>query len=346
MTPLVPLADVARDLGVASFVVKDESLRLGVPSFKLLGSSWAVRELIRRRIGRPADADVTLIEMREHVRSARAVLCTASDGNYGRSVAALAEMLGCASVIFLPSDTAAQRITDVRAHGARVEVVDGGYDATVSRARAEAKSHAYWYCPDTALFDADEAELEFVRAVAAGYSTLVVELVEQLGRAPDVLFVQAGVGGLAAGVIAAVDALGAKTRIVTVEPRGSNAVQISIEAGEPRAVADEFTMMAGLRAQSVSAAAWPLLRSRVNAALTIADDDAAGAMRLLASLRVIAGEAGGAGVAGALVALQVPDVRARLGVDAGSVVATINTEGATDAENYARVMRAGSRPRS
>ena len=327
-------------------MVKDEALRLGVPSFKLLGSSWAVRELVRRRLDRPGDAAVALDEMRTYVRSERATLCTASDGNYGRSIAALAEILGCESLIFLPADTVAQRIADVRAHGARVDVVEGGYDETVARARSEAARLGYWYCPDTALFDGDEREIEFARDVAAGYSTLFVELVEQLGRAPDVLFVQAGVGGLAAGGVAALDALGAKTRVVAVEPRGSNALQLSLEAGVPRDVPDRFTMMAGLRAQSVSAAAWPVLATRVAAAMTIDDDDAAAAMRLLGGQGIVAGESGAAGVAGSVVALRDADVRERLGVDASSVIAAINTEGATDAENYARIMRAGSRPRS
>lgn len=330
---------MAAEAGVAALVVKDEALRLGVPSFKMLGSSWAVRELIRRRIGRPADAVVSLDHMRDHVRSSRATLCTASDGNYGRSVAALAEMLGCESLIFLPADTAAQRIADVRAHGAHVEIVEGGYDEAVARARDESRRVGYWYCPDTALFDADDSELQFVRDVAAGYSTLFVELVAQLGRAPDLLFIQAGVGGLAAAGVLTIDALGAKTRIVTVEPRGSNAVQASIEAREPQVVGDQFTMMAGLRAQSVSAAAWPLIRSRITAALTIDDAEAAAAMRLLATHGVVAGEAGAAGLAGALAALAVTDFRSRLGIDGSSVVAAINTEGATDRENYARVVR-------
>lgn len=341
MTPLVALSDVAHELRVGAVVVKDEESRLGVPSFKLLGSSWAVHELIRRRTGRPDGDVLSLSEMREHVSASRATLCAASDGNYGRSIAALAEMLGCDSVIFLPAGTATQRIDDVRKHGARAELVDGSYDETVARARSEAGARWYWYCPDTALFDADPSELQFVHDVSAGYATLFVELVSQLGRAPDVVFVPAGVGGLAAGCVLAFDDLAPHARIVTVEPEGSNCVQASIAAGEPRGVHDTFTIMAGLRCQSVSAAAWPILRSRVNAALTISDEDAAAAMRTLAAHGVVAGESGAAGLAGARIALGLGAARERLGLDGSSVIATVNTEGATDQVNYERIVGGG-----
>jgi diaminopropionate ammonia-lyase len=340
-TPLVRLPDVARELGIGAVVVKDEESRLGLPSFKILGSSWAVHERIRRGAGRPEGTLLTLDEMRERVRGV--TLCCASDGNYGRSVAALAELLRCDGVVFLPADTAAQRVSDARSHGARVVLVDGSYEDTVTRARSESIANGYWYCPDTALFDADPAELEFVRDVAAGYTTLIVELVDQLGRAPDVAFVQAGVGGLASGVVLALDELAPRTRIVTVEPEASNCVQLSLAAGEPRSVGDRFTMMAGLRCQSVSATAWPLLRERVTAATTITDDDAAEAMRVLAAHGVVAGESGAAGLAGARLALAEPDVRARLGIDGSSAVAVINTEGATDRQSYERVVGGSTR---
>jgi diaminopropionate ammonia-lyase len=338
VTPCVELPEVARELGVSKVFVKNEQSRLGLPSFKLLGSSWALHERIRRRIGRPTGEMLTLARLREEVRTAHATLCTASDGNYGRSIAALSQLLWCESVIFLPADTVAARVADVRMHGARVELVDGSYDETVAAARSDSVQHGYWYCPDTAGFDADAAELTFVADVTAGYVTLFGELVDQLGQSPDVLFVQAGVGGLAAGAVVALEALAPETRIVTVEPAGSNCVQVSVAAGEPRNVSDQFTMMAGLRCQSVSAAAWPLLRARITAALTVGEVDAASAMRVLASRGIVAGESGAAGLAGATVALRSADTCARLGIDRTSVIAVVNTEGATDPVNYARIV--------
>jgi diaminopropionate ammonia-lyase len=172
-------------------------------------------------------------------------------------------------------------------HGARVELAHGSYDDTVVAARSASAKSGHWYCPDTAGFDADAAELAFVVDVTAGYVTLFRELLDQLGRGPDVLFIQAGVGGLAAGAALALDVLAPATRIVTVEPWGSNCVQASIAAGEPRTVPDQSTMMAGLRCQSVSAAAWRLLRARVSVALTVRDADAAGAMRVLAAHGIV-----------------------------------------------------------
>lgn len=301
-----------------------------------------MHERIRRRVGRPDGAVLSLDDLREHARAWDLTLCAASDGNYGRSIAALAEFLGCRAVVFLPADTVAERISDVRAHGARVELVHGSYEETVARARRSALASGHWYCPDTALLDADPTELEFVRDVVAGYTTLFVELVEQLGRAPDVLFVQAGVGGLAAGAVIAFDERAPRARLVTVEPTGSDCVRASIAAGAPRTVPDRPTIMAGLRCQSVSAVAWPVLYARVDAALAIGDADAAEAMRLLAAHGIVAGESGAAGLAGARLALRSEDVRARLGIGAGSIVAVVNTEGATDRASYERIAGAGS----
>lgn len=340
VTPLVPLPDVARELRIGMLVVKDEEMRLGLPSFKMLGSSWAIHERMRRAAGRPDGAILSIDELRARARGV--TLCAASDGNYGRSIAALAELLGCGAVIFLPADTAAQRIEDVRGHGARVELVDGSYEETVARARRSALASGHWYCPDTALADADPSELEFVRDVVAGYTTLFVELVEQLGRAPDLLFVQAGVGGLAAAAVLALTDLAPSARIVTVEPAGSDCVRASIAAGEPRTVPDRHTIMAGLRCQSVSVVAWPLLHAGVDAALAISDADAAEAMRLLAAHGVVAGESGAAGLAGARLGLHRDEVHARLDIGTGSTVAVVNTEGATDRASYERITQAGS----
>lgn len=95
-------------------------------------------------------------------------------------------------------------------------------------------------------------------------------------------------------------------------------------------------------ADQFEAAAWPILRSRVAAALTITDRDAAATMRTLAAHGIVAGESGAAGLAGARVALGLREARERLGVDGSAVVATINTEGGTDRINYERVIRGAS----
>jgi diaminopropionate ammonia-lyase len=339
VTPVVELTDLAAASGVARIAVKNEQDRLGLPSFKALGSSWALHERVREMKGLSQGTLVSFAHLRGLIAGlGPPTLCTASDGNHGRALAALAEALGCPCVVFLPADSAASRAEAIRGHGAKVELVQGSYDESVAAAGAAARARGYWYCPDTVGPEATEEERAFSRGVMAGYGTLFEELLEQLGRAPDFLFVQAGVGGLSAAGVSAVRRASALTRVVVVEPRGSDAIARSLAAGTPITVPDVPTVMACLRCQSVSAVAWPVLLAGVDAVIDVKDDDAASAMRTLARAGVVAGGSGAAGLAGAIVACADAKYRSRLGIGAGSIIAVVNTEGATDPAGYEAIV--------
>src|SRR5436190_184442 len=162
VTPVVEMPELAATCKIARLVVKNEQERLGLPSFKPLGSSWALHQRVR------AVADLssrTVIPFAELCRIVPGLgpptLCTASDGNHGRAVAGLAEALGCACVVFLPADTAVTRIDAIKRHGATVELIDGSYDEAVAAARTVARARGRWYCPDTVGADATEQERAF-----------------------------------------------------------------------------------------------------------------------------------------------------------------------------------------
>jgi len=174
--------------------------------------------------------------------------------------------------------------------------------------------------------------------VMAGYGTLFEEFFDQIFRPPDLLFVQAGVGGLSAAAASSLRRISATARVVVVEPEGSNAIALSFASGAPVSVPDTPTVMACLRCQSASFVAWPILLAGIDAAMVVTDEEAAAAVRELARRGVIAGAAGAAGLAGALVASADGMLRARLGVTADSQVAVVNTEGATDPASYAAIL--------
>ena len=338
VTPVIDLSGLAATCGVARIAVKNEQQRLGLPSFKALGSSWALHERVRASKD-PARTLIPFPDLRSLVQGlGPPTLCTASDGNHGRAVAALAEALGCGCVVFLPADSAAARVEAIASHGADVKLVDGSYDDAVAAARAAARAQAHWYCPDTVGDAADDEERAFASNVMMGYATLFEELFGQLGRVPDVLFVQAGVGGLSAAGVSVVRRSSARTKVVVVEPQGSDAIARSIAVGSPIAVADVPTVMACLRCQSVSAVAWPILRVGIDAVLVVADDEAAAAMRELARAGIVAGASGAAGLAGALVACADERQRAQLGITPTSTIAVVNTEGATDPASYESIV--------
>ena len=342
VTPVVELDDVAGRCEVERVAVKNEQERLGLPSFKALGGSWALHERMKSAKGLSPETLLPFAELRAVAADLGApTLCTASDGNHGRAVAALARALGCPCVVFLPADTAASRIDAIAGEGAQVELVHGSYDEAVQAARAAARARGHWYCPDTVGPDGTADERTFASDVMAGYCTLFEELLAQLGRAPDVLFLQAGVGGLSAAGVAAVRRVSLATKVIVVEPEGSAAIARSLASGSPVAVPDVPTVMACLRCQSVSAVAWPILLAGVDAALLVTDDEAAEAMRALSRAGVIAGGSGAAGLAGLLAACADPALRAEVGITRTSTIAVVNTEGATDPESYAAIL-AGS----
>lgn len=335
-TPVVSLEPLARAIGVGGIVVKNEQERLGLLAYKVLGSSWALHQEIRRRLGLTWPPVVPFADLREMAaRLGEITLCAASAGNHGLGVAAMAEALGFRCAIFVPAGTASGRIEAIARRGATVHCSNGTYDETFAAAERVAAGTGYWFCPDTSY----GASTEFVMDVEDGYDTLFREMVGQMDRVPDVFFVQVGAGVLAAAAVKFIRRRSPAARIISVEPHGSNCLQASIAAGGPATVPDHDTIMAGLRCQSVSVTAWPTLSSGVDAALSIGDERAREAMRVLARAGVVAGASGAAGLGGLLAIASDGALRSLLKIDRSAIVGVINTEGAADPANYDAVIK-------
>jgi len=302
-TPLRPLPELAAGLGVASVSVKDESSRLGLPAFKVLGASWAVELALQEDAG---------IHM----------LVAASAGNHGRAVAHVAARRGLRCSVFLPGRTVAVRREAIAAEGAEVIVVDGTYEDAVARAEETAAG-------DGALLVADVGDSPAAHAVIDGYATLFDEVAEQ--SAFDLVLVPVGVGSLAAAAARFAAAAGA--RLVAVEPVAAACLTASLAAGRPVAVATPGTSMAGLDCAEVSAAAWPDLRAGLAGAVTVDDEETRQAMRLLAAAGLEIGESGAASTAGLHALATDPacaDLREAAGLGRGARVLLVATEGPTD----------------
>jgi len=326
-TPVVDAPGLAEQLGLAAVSVKNESSRLGLPSFKILGASWAVYRLLVARLGHePEWRD--LADLRAAFAPLGALqLVAATDGNHGRAVAHMARQLGYGSRIFVPAGTAAARITGIEHEGARVTVVDGTYDDAVQASAALAA--------DTVLVVSDtswDGYTDVPRTVIEGYSTIFAELDEQLASAPpDLVVVPMGVGALAAAVV---DHYAASAVIVAVEPLRAACGLRSAEAGHPVLVPGPHdSIMAGLNCGTVSVVAWPAVSRGVD--LFVAVDDAAAerAMRDLAGINVTAGETGAASLAGLRAVVETGAVE-----PAGRRALVLCTEGATDPAAYERIV--------
>lgn len=332
-TPVRTLTAFARALGVGELHVKDESRRFGLNAFKSLGVRYAADRL--RRDGRIA---------------AGTTLACASAGNHGRAVARTARSLGLAARVYMSSTSSDAPRRAIASEGADVVIVDGGYDEAVRAMAADAARHGWMIISDTSWPGYDEIP----RLIMLGYTHLVDELRFQLATPPDVVFVQGGVGGLVHGVAAGLGHYwpDRPPRLVACEPATAACLLRSAQAGGPAAVSEPLTtIMAGLRCAEPSPAAWPLIAGTADAFVTIDDDKAMGAMRMLAhpmgrDPAIEAGPSGACGF-GALVAVMREEalrpVREALGLGPSSRVVVINTEGATDRDLYERVL-AGREP--
>jgi diaminopropionate ammonia-lyase len=338
-TPLLAFPALARDLGLGQVWVKDEGHRLGLPAFKVLGAAYAVHRLVSARP--PGATPLTL--------------ATATDGNHGRAVAWAARALGQRAVIYLPAHSAPARLAAIRSEGAEVVEVDGTYDEAVARAAADAQAHGYQVVADTAY----PGYTEIPEWIVAGYETIFAEAAEGLAAAgadgaPDVVALQAGVGGLAAAgarffARRAQEAGRARPRLLVVEPTDADCLLASIASPDGERVEGpglQRSIMAGLNCGIPSLTAWPVLRAAADAFLAVDDGFAEEAMRRLAGgaggdPHVVAGESGAAGLAGLLALAREPalaSLRSTLGVGPGTSVLLVVTEGATDPEGYRRVV--------
>ena len=324
----------ARMLGLESLAVKMEVERFGLPSFKILGASWAVCQALSRRAGRSQPA-ATLAELRRLVAAGDGpALVTATDGNHGRAVAHMARLLGLGARILVPEHTARARIEAIAGEGAEVEVVRGSYDDAVALAAATADDR------HVVISDTSWPGYEDVPGwVADGYATIFGELAEQLPEgAPPLVAVQIGVGALAS---AAVRALAAPGRVlVGVEPADAACALEAVRRGETVLVPGPHrSIMAGLSCGLASPVALPEMAAGIGAFCAIGDRAAESAVRVLLADGLACGETGASGVAG-LIALRErwPDATwERFGAGPRPRALALCTEAPTDPASFARI---------
>ena len=346
-TPLVALSGLARHLGVASIYYKQEDARFGLRSFKPLGGAYAVlrrlQRIIAEEIGEePTTAD--LLSGRYAEIAAKVTVTAATDGNHGRSVAWGARLFGCNCVIYINESVTEGREKAIAAFGAEVRRNPGSYDDAVRKVFAMAKSEGWHVIPDTT----DGTIIEAPRDVTQGYGVMAAEAIEQLpsGLRPSHIFLQAGVGGMAAASCAQFwQHYGAERPItITVEPMQCACWFHSLKAQSPTAIAGEVdSFMAGLACGEVSLLAWEILQPGAHFAMTLRDAAASYCMRLLADAPygdppLVAGESGVAGLAGLLALSRSDEARRQVGLDENSCIVLFGTEGATDPETYRKTV--------
>ncbi|MBQ4825895.1 diaminopropionate ammonia-lyase [Leisingera sp. HS039] len=344
-TPLVSLAGLADKIGVGRIDYKHEGPRFGLGSFKALGGSYAALRVLQRELSRQSGQDVSLEDIRKgaHKQACAGItLVSATDGNHGRSLAWGCQRFGAPCRIYIHAEVSEGRAVAMRELGAEVIRITGDYDESVLLAKKEAEENGWFVVSDTSW----EGYTEPPRDVMAGYCVMTREVCETLEQAPTHVFLQGGVGGLAASVAAALrQYYGAEApRVVIVEPELAACLFDSARNGKATNFAiREETIMAGLSCGEPSGMAWEILAEEASDFLTIPDSIVAPAVRLLANAEtgdpvIEAGESAVAGLAALIAACQAPDLAEQLGLGPDSRVLLIGSEGVTDPAIYAAIM--------
>ncbi len=324
-------------------LVKDESSRLGLPAFKMLGASWASYRALCDRLGEEPSWS-SIGELGDAMAPLRPLtLTTATDGNHGRAVARFARLVGLNAHILVPAGTASARIDAIGSEGATVELVDGTYDDAVALAATAD--------PSTGLVVSDtswDGYRQIPEWVIEGYDTIFTEIEEQLAArglpSPDVVVVPLGVGALGAAAATFAERVwqDGTPRLLGVEPNSADCVMASVAAGRLTQVPGPHrSIMAGLNCGLPSPIAFDRVRRRFSAFVAIEDARAEGAMRSLADEGLVAGETGAAALAGLVAAIEL-DSGQRLGLGPTTSVLLLMTEGASDPASYERIV--GSPP--
>ena len=341
-TPLRDLPWAERAAGVATVRIKDEGGRFGLGSFKALGGAWAVAQVLSTELSRRGVANAASsadLEAGRHGDATRAITVTcATDGNHGRSVAWGAGRFGCKCVIFVHATVSQARVDAIAEFGAEVRRVAGTYDDAVRAAALAATEHGWFVVSDTSWPGYTAVPVD----VMQGYRLMADEALDQWeGAPPTHAFVQGGVGGVAAAVSVHLRTrLAPAPALIVVEPDRAACLLASAEAGEPTAIPGDLdTLMAGLACGEPSLLAWRELERAAAAFMAVPDEAAVACLRLLARHGIVIGESGVAGLAGLLLAANDPVARELFGLTPASRVLLFGTEGATDPDLYARLLK-------
>ncbi|KAK4699958.1 diaminopropionate ammonia-lyase, partial [Phenoliferia sp. Uapishka_3] len=324
-TPLVDVPTLATRLGVRHVFVKDESMRLGLPAFKILGASWAVFLAICEKV----DLNPRITTLEDLVKmefDLEMTLVAATDGNHGRAVAHMAKVLNMKAKIFVPASVSRSSIASIASEGATVTTINDSYDEAVRQAASHAACS-----PSTHLLiqDTSWTGYETIPAlIVSGYTTLFAEIDTQLASlklpSPSLVVVPVGVGSLAhaATLHYRSHPSATPTSLLSVEPTNAPCLLTSLLNGSPQSITTTDTIMPGLNCGTVSPLAWPDLFAGVDLACSVTDRQAVEALEELGKLGIDVGPCGGATLAGLLEMRGEPQ---ELGGD--SVIVLINTEG-------------------
>ena len=321
-TPLIELNKLSKELGLNKIFYKDESKRFDLKSFKALGGAYAVEKVSK------GNKDITV--------------ATATAGNHGRSVAWGAKRLGLKCKIFISefvSDARGQAMSDL---GADVIKVKGNYEKSLIECIKQSTENNWQIIQDVAWKD----YVIVPKYTMAGYTVMMKEIVDQINNDKiSHIILQAGVGGMAAAMIAGIARyLENIPKTIIVEPDSAACVLESIRIGKIKKIdIKRESLMGGMSCGEVSLVPWEILKNSVKYCISLPDDDIAKTMKLLgngsfSNDKIIAGENSAPGVISLITSCEDGKIKEKIHLNKDSNILLIGCEGDTDTEMYQKLI--------
>ena len=321
-TPLLKLNKLKDELKLNNIYYKDEDKRFDLKSFKALGGAFAVYKIASEK------KNITV--------------STATAGNHGRSVAWGAQRLGLKCKIFISEFVSESRAEAMRNLDAEVIRVKGNYDNSLKECIEQSNKNNWEIVQDVSW----ENYKEVPKLIMAGYTIMVKEIIDEIdNNSITHVFLQAGVGGMAAAMIAGFAKLSKNIpQFVVVEPENADCVFQSIKNNKPTSVdIKKETVMGGMSCGDVSSIAWEILKNSANFCLTIPDESISTAVALLAEARlseekIIGGECAVPGIIALIGSFNNKEYLDKLKLDTKSNVLLFGCEGLTDKAMYQKLL--------
>ena len=236
------------------------------------------------------------------------------------------------------------RVCEIEKFGAEVIRVKGNYEDSLKECKKQSKKNNW-----KIIQDVSTKNYKYIpQLTMAGYSIMIKEISKQTNHYITHIFVQAGVGGLAAGVVAGVAKYFKRIpKIIVVEPDRADCVLQSVKANKLKKIKiKKESIMGGMSCNEMSLIPWQILKKTSNYCVSISDKNVSKTIAMLKDKKlsktsIIGGECATPGII-ALVALS-NNIKARKLLELGknSNILLIGCEGNADVKLYKQLLSRG-----
>ena len=323
-TPLLKLNKLNKNLQLKNIFYKDESKRFHLKSFKALGGAYAVEKISKK--------------------NNRIIVSSATAGNHGRSVAWGAQRLKLQCKIFVSQYVSETRVKEIKKLGAEVIRVRGNYEASLRECQLLSKKNNW-----KIVQDVSSKNYKYIpQLTMAGYSILIKEISKQTSQYITHIFLQAGVGGLAAGLVAGVAKYFKKIpKIIIVEPDRADCVLQSIKNNKLKKIKiKRESIMGGMSCNEMSLVPWQILKKASNCCISISDNNVAKTVAGLKDKKfgknsIIGGECATPGIIALIGICNDKKAKKLINLNENSNVLVIGCEGNADVKLYKQLLSKG-----